>query len=212
MTASDGKTAQATSAAVTVPKPSLQLSCAKRPIVLVSVLQSGHAVVLTGFALRKYAGKTVTITISDVPKRYAKGKGGTTVIAPDGSFTAKLPLPKGKLAPLTRYTATVEGQSSIGLKLGRNLVITAETPVSGATKVSFHFVGPRGPGKGLITITRQESCTVNKVIATAKLTKANTLTVTLPAPATAGETSYYRAQTRIAAGITYSLPIAVAAG
>jgi hypothetical protein len=212
VTASDGATASATSAAVAVPRPSLQLSCSGRPIVLISVLQSGHSVVLTGFALAKYAGKKVTITISDVPKRYAKGKGGSTIVQPNGSFSAKLVLPKGKLAPLTRYTATVEGQASLGLKLGRNLVITSETPVAGGSKVSFRFVGPRGPGKGVVQFTRQESCTSNKIVATAKLTKANTLTVTLPAPAKAGETSYYRAQTRIAAGVTYSLPIAVTNG
>ncbi len=134
VTASNGARASATSPAVAIPRPSLQLSCSGRPIVLISVLQSGHSVALTGFALAKYAGKKVTITISDVPKRYAKGKGGSTIVQANGAFTAKLALPTGKLAPLTRYTATVEGQASLGLKLGRNLVITAETPVAVAQR------------------------------------------------------------------------------
>jgi len=212
VTASDGVRASAVSVAVPVPRQSLQLSCSGRAIVLISVLQSGHAVVLNGFALARYAGKKVSISISDVPKRYAKGKGGSTVVQSNGSFSAKLVLPTGRLAPLTRYTASVEGESSLGLKLGRNLIITAEKAAPGGSQVSFRFVGPRGPGKGVIQFTREESCTSNKIVATAKLTKTNTLTVSLPAPGTPGETSYYRAQTRIAAGITYSLPIAVANG
>jgi hypothetical protein len=210
--ASYGPSSERTSPAISVPRTPLALSCGHLKIVLISVLESGHSVQLSGYALARYAGKKVTITISDVPKRYAKGKGGSTVVQPNGSFSAKLVLPKGKLAPLTRYTATVDGQSSLGLKLGRNLIITAQAPVHGGSRVSFRFVGPRGPGKGVVQFTRQESCTSNKIVATAKLTKANTLTVTLPAPAKAGETSYYRAQTRIAAGVTYSLPIAVTNG
>jgi hypothetical protein len=42
---------------------------------------------------------------------------GTPAIG--GSFEATLPLPTGRLAPQTRYTAAVEGQRSSALELGR---------------------------------------------------------------------------------------------
>ncbi|HSZ05067.1 MAG TPA: hypothetical protein VK778_07690 [Solirubrobacteraceae bacterium] len=47
------------------------------------------------------------------------------------------------------------------------------------------------------------------MIAKLKLSKAKTLTLKLAAPTKPGETFYYRAQTKIAGGATYSLPIGV---
>jgi hypothetical protein len=192
-----------------VPSP---LQCSGKAIVLLSVRSSGHAVVLSGLALTKFAGQKVKITVSDVPKRYAKGKGGSTVVTSAGTFEAKLPEPTGRLAPLTRYTATVAGQSSLGLKLGRTLKITGDTPVAGGAQVSFQFGGHVGATKHTVTITRQVSCTQETTFESVALPRNGRLTVTLPAPSGAGGVSYYRAQTKTSAGVTYSLPIAVANG
>jgi hypothetical protein len=202
-----------TSTIASVPAPTpLPLQCSGKAIALLSVRSSGHSVVLSGLALTKFAGQKVTITVSDVPKRYAKGKGGSAVVTPTGTFEAKLPEPTGRLAPLTRYTATVAGQSSLGLKLGRTLKITGDTPVAGGAQVSFQFGGHVGATKHTVTITRQVSCTQETTFEAVALPSDGKLTVTLPAPSAAGAVSYYRAQTRIPAGITYSLPIAVANG
>jgi hypothetical protein len=59
---------------------------------------------------------------------------------------------------------------------------------------------------------RQVSCNQETAFEAVALPRSGKLTVTLPAPSGAGVVSYYRAQTRIPAGITYSLPIAVANG
>jgi hypothetical protein len=197
---------------VTVPSVPLPLQCSGKSIVLLSVRSSGHSVVLSGLALTKFAGQKVKIAVSDVPKKYAKGKGGSAVVTPAGTFEAKLPQPTGPLAPLTRYTATVAGQSSLGLKLGRTLKITSDTPVAGGAQVSFQFAGSVGRNKHTVTITRQVSCTQEATFEAVALPRDGKLTVTLPAPGGAGAVSYYRAQTRTPAGITYSLPIAVANG
>jgi hypothetical protein len=205
-------TPPATTTPSTVPSVPLPLQCSGKAIVLISVRSSGHSVVLSGLALAKFAGQKVKITVSDVPKRYAKGKGGSAIVTPTGTFEAKLPMPTGRLAPLTRYTATVAGQSSLGLKLGRTLTIAGEKPAAGGAQVSFQLAGHIGRTKHTVTITRQVSCTQETTFETVALPSNGKLTVTLPAPSGAGSVSYYRAQTRIPAGVTYSLPIAVANG
>ena len=197
------------SVSIAITTPPLELTCSGQPIVLVTVRQSGHSVVLSGFTRLKYAGKTVTITLSAVPRNVAKGKGGSTIVEPDGAFEATLPLPTGRLAQQTRYTATVEGQHSSALKLGRQTKITGDTPVSGGATVTLKVAGPLGHNKGIVTVTLKESCSAEKVFAKLKLSKAKTLTLKLAAPTKPGETIYYRAQTKIAGGTTYSLPIGV---
>ena len=190
----------------------LPLQCSGRAIVLTTVIQVGNKVHLSGFALAKYAGAKITISISDVPKRYAKGLGGTTVATAAGTFEANLRAPTGRLAPLTRYTATVSGKSSLGLKLGRTLKITGNVPAAGGSRLSLQDTERLGSAKHVITIARQVSCTSEVVFAKLKLPANGKLTVLLPGPAGAGEVSYYRAFTPTHAGLTYSLPISVANG
>ena len=190
----------------------LPLQCSGRAIVLITVVQVGSKVHLSGLALPKYAGAKVTFTISDVPKKYAKGLGGSSVVTAAGTFEANLRAPTGKLAPLTRYTATVAGSSSLGLKLGRTLKITRNAPAAGGDRVSLQYTERLGPGKHVITIARQVSCTREVIFEKVKLPASGKLTVLLPAPTGSGEVSYYRAQTPTPAGLTYSLPIAVANG
>ena len=195
----------------TLPAPTpLPLQCSGRAIVLITVVQVGKKVHLSGLALAKYAGSKVTLTISDVPKKYAKGLGGSTVVTAAGTFEANLRAPTGRLAPLTRYAATVAGKSSLGLKLGRTLKITGNTPAAGGSRVSLQYTERLGPSKHVITIARQVSCTREVVFEKVKLPANGKLTVLLPAPEGSGEVSYYRAQTPTHAGLTYSLPIAVA--
>jgi hypothetical protein len=200
------------SVSIAITTPPLELTCSGQPIVLVTVRQSGRSVVLSGFTLEKYVGKTVTITLSAVPSKVAKGKGGSTTVTAGGAFEVTLPLPTGRLAAQTRYTATVEGQHSSALKLGRQTKITGYTSVPGGATVSLKVAGPLGHNKGIVTVTLKESCSAEKVFAKLKLSKAKTLTLKLAAPTKPGETIYYRAQTKIAGGTTYSLPIGVSSG
>ncbi len=214
VTASNGVRATSASTSVLVPAPPaptpLPLQCSGRAIVLITVRQVGHTVFLSGAALSKYAGQKVTITLSGVSKKLAKGKSGTALVAANGTFEAKLAAPTGSGAGLTRYTATVAGSSSLALKLTRKLQVTAEKPTPGGARVSFH-VSSAGPGKHLVTITRELSCSKTVVYKKVKLPSSGRFTIVLPASTTAGEISYYRAQTHVLGGNTYSLPVAVAA-
>jgi hypothetical protein len=192
-----------------VPTP-LPLQCSGKAIVLVSVRQVGASVFLSGIALPKYAGQKVTITLSGVSKKLAKGKGGTAIVATNGTFEAKLAAPSGAGAGLTRYTATVAGNASLALKLSRALKITADLPVAGGARVSFLVTGALGSGKHIVTITRQVSCSETVAYKKVKLPSSGRLELVLPAPKGAGEVSYYRAQTHIAHGNTFSLFVPVA--
>ncbi len=212
VTASNGERGTATSAAVSVAAPPLPLQCTGQSIALVTVRQVGRTVLLSGVALPKYAGQTVTITLSGVSKKLAKGKGGTTVVGPNGAFEAKLAAPSGPGAGLTRYTATVAGNSSLALKLSRALKVAAETSVTGGIRVSFQVTGSLGAGKHVVTVIRELGCKKTVTFATVKLPRSGRFTILLPAPAGAGEISYYRAHTHIAGGSTFSLPVPVAAG
>jgi fibronectin-binding autotransporter adhesin len=200
-----------TSAPTPAPVP-LLLSCSGKDIELVSVSVKGHFVLLAGIALKQFAGQRVTITLSDVSHKVAKGKGGATTVAADGTFQVKLPVPKGPTVGLTRYTATVAGHASLGLKLARALLITAEHNAPGGLQVSFKGTGVLAKGSHTIEIVQQVSCTKSIVFERKKLGPSATLTVTLPAPSEAGAVAYYRAQTPTSAGLTYSLPIAVEQG
>jgi hypothetical protein len=216
VTASNGVRASSASTGVLVPAPPaptpLPLQCSGKAIVLVSVRQVGRTVFLSGAALSKYAGQKVTITLSGVSKRLAKGKGGTAVVSANGTFEAKLAAPTGSGAGLTRYTATVAGSSSLALKLSRALKITGDTPVAGGARVSFQVTGALGKGKHQVTITHQLSCSKTVTYKKVALPSSGRFTLVLPASTTAGEVSYYRAQTHIAHGNTFSLPVPVATG
>ena len=190
----------------------LLLSCSGKDVELVSVSVKGRFVLLAGIALKQFAGQRVTITLSDVSRKVAKGKGGATTVAADGTFQVKLPVPKGPTAGLTRYTATVAGHASLGLKLARALLITGEHNTPGGLQVSFKGTGVLAKGSHTIEIVQQVSCTKSTVFESKKLGPGAKLTVTLPAPAEAGSIAYYRAQTPTSAGLTYSLPIAVVNG
>jgi hypothetical protein len=113
---------------------------------------------------------------------------------------------------LTRYTATVAGNASLALKLSRALKITGDTPVTGGASVSFQVMGAPGSGKHVVTITHQLSCSQTVTYKQVKLPSSGRFTLVLPAPESTGEVSYYRAQTHIAHGNTFSLPVPVAAG
>ena len=207
-------TSTATPSALSSPPPasaplSLLLACSGKYIELVTVRLSGNAVYLSGIARPQFAGQKVKITLSDVPRKVAAGRGGTTTVAADGSFQARLAVPKGRGAGLTRYTATVAGHASLGLKLSRMLQIVGESNVAGGLQVTFKASGLLAKESHTVTIAQQVSCTKNIVFERTKLTRGGELTVTLPTPSGTSVTAYYRAQTPVPGGLTYSLPIAV---
>ncbi len=187
----------------------LSVACSGQDIILVSVQRRGQFVDLSGVALPKYAGKSVGITLTDVPANIAQSKGGTASVAADGTFQATLPAPTGPGVRLARYTATVAGHPSLALKLDRALKVVAQTPVKGGLQVSFKLT--RSPSTThTIKITREFGCLGTAVYAAAKLSSRGTVTVLLPASAAANTLSYYRAAVDLQGARTYSVLIAVA--
>ncbi len=208
-----GPGAPAASSGVAVPQPlPLLLACSGKDIELVTMHVRGRSVFLSGVARVQFAGQKVAITVSGVPHRVAVREGGRTTVSASGAFVAKLPLPQGRYASLTRYTATLAGHSSLFLKLARILLITRERNVKGGLKVTFRGTGVLRKGSHTITIIQQVGCTKSVVFARKKLGPRFGLTIKLPAPGEANTVAYYRAQTPTPAGLTYSLPIAVASG
>jgi hypothetical protein len=184
------------------------LQCSGQDIVLVSVLSSGHSVELSGDARTQYAGDTVTITLSDVPASASKHKGGTTVVSPNGTFHVSLPDLSRKAMASVRYTASVAGHHSSALKLARLLQITGDAAVIGGAvvglKLSGHYRGSR-----TVTLTRLVGCAGTVKYKTVTLGRSGVKSMFLPASSTANTVTYYRAQTQVPGGRTFSLPIVV---
>jgi len=168
----------------------------------------GHSVEVAGLARASFAGDRVQIAASAVPKGLAKRYGASTTVAPDGAFKLRLLAPSGPGAADARYTATVDGHSSLALKLQRVLEIVGEQRVKGSERVSFQTTQPIGSARKL-RMTRELSCTKTATYKLASLPASGRITMTLPAPTKPGEIAYYRAVLPFSRGVTYSLPIEV---
>ena len=192
-------------AAASTPTP---LQCSGQDIVLVSVLSSGHSVELSGDARTQYAGDTVTITLSDVSASASKRKGGTTVVSPNGTFQVSVPALSPKAMGSVRYTAWVAGRHSRALKLARLLQITGDVAVKGGSvvglKLNGHYRGSR-----TVTLTRLVGCAGTVKYKTMTLGHSGAKSIFLPASSTANTVTYYRAETHVPGGKTFTLPIVV---
>lgn len=202
VTASYGATATATSSGVSVGRPVLPLVCSGAEVVLSSIRRTPHTVVLSGYAQARFAGQPVAVTASDGPAGYTAA--GATTVQADGAFQVQLAAPIGTRARLTRYAASVDGQSSSALQLGRALEIFGLAPVPGGARVTLRL---NGPGARTILISRRVGCSSYQVVAGARLGRSGTAKIVLVGPAAGGEPVFYRAQARIRTGVTYSLPI-----
>jgi hypothetical protein len=76
--------------------------------------------------------------------------------------------------------------------------------------VTFQTTQSVGSGREL-HVTRKLSCTKTSIYKLVQLPASGRLTMTLPAPTKPGEITYYRAVLPFSRGMTYSLPIEVAA-
>jgi hypothetical protein len=104
-----------------VAKPSapavpLALLCSGRQLTIVELGVNGRKVKLRGLARATLVGRTATISANG-------NRAGSATVAADGSFSASLPLPRGK--GRVRYTATVGKSSSLAFSLQRRFTIVS---------------------------------------------------------------------------------------
>lgn len=180
------------------------LRCTGRSIQLLDVTARKGKVRVAGVALTALAGQPVTVTAQP------GGARGTTVVRPDGTFSALVAAPREKDVARTRYGATVNGRSSTSLRLRRNLRITAQQGRRVSVRVTTRIAkGTR------IRISRQDDCAKDTVIIDARLARSGRMTFTLPTPPTGATVAIYRARTVVpkgSRGKTFTLPIMVSTG
>lgn len=186
-----------TPAPAAAPEPTggsdLVLQCTKRRVVLTDVYRRGRAVVLVGAADRKLVGKTVRIRFD------ADGStAATTTVKPDGSFTARAPLPARRLRDTNRarYTAIVAGQKSLNLKLMRRMSVTSMTSAGGTVTITGKVSRPLGSPVQTIKVQQRLSCRKTVTVKTIRPRRDGTFTVTVAAPD--GQTAaVYRLATKV---------------
>ena len=172
-----------------------------QPIVLLSVEPVGRRVRLSGLAAPAYAGKTVTIVTSGRPV-------GTAIVARDGSFSVVVRSSTGARA---RYRATLpDGGSTPAHKLSRSLAITKRS----GTTVHGRILTRKSLRPMRVSFYRQNTCTSQRVFATAKVSKSGAFKIKLAGPVAPEPIALYRVKARIGKGsryTSYTLPIVVTA-
>jgi hypothetical protein len=174
------------------------LRCEGVPIRLLDVTSTKRGVRVSGIALRRLAGQTVTITRSG--RRVAM-----TTVGASGLFTVTAP----SGAANSRYAATVAGSTSRPLRLNRQLVITKRTNTPTDIRVSGRLLGRRRSHRKL-TVRRQTDCTRVMPIQTIRTDGKGRFTLRLRRPTSRDEIAVYRLRTT-AGGTTFTLPILVTA-
>ena len=175
------------------------LRCEGVAIRLLDVTNTRRGVRVSGIALRRLAGQTVTITRSG--RRVA-----TTTIAAGGLFDVTVPADGARSG---RYAATVAGSTSRPLRLNRLLVITNRTSTPTEVRVSGRLLARQRSHRKL-TVRRQTDCTRVAAIGTIRTDANGRFTLRLIRPTSPDEIAVYRLRTT-AGGTTFTLPILVAA-
>jgi hypothetical protein len=178
------------------PPPPIPLACAGKDIVILDVHRAGRRTAVSGLALAKYAGQTVTVVSNQ-----RSGKGATAVVGPDGRFSTTV----AGYDARARFTARVAGKASAALKASRKLAIVR---VSG-TKVTFRAIGVK---RGVrVAIVRETSCTAATAVKMARVGRGGRFTVTLARPVAPDTLAFYRATLQGAKFKSYTLPVVVGA-
>lgn len=189
------------------------LSCTKRKLVLIDVLQGPTKAQFYGAADKKYIGKTVSIYFRADGKRVARAK-----VRKDGSFRASAKLPKRSLRSTNkaRYQARIGRERSLSLKLQRRMTVRSIRSSGGKVVIVGRVKGPlTRPKRTSVTVRRRLSCKKYETVKKVKVSKNGTYRVVLDAPP--GQTAaVYRMQTKVQKTKrnkkrfpTYTLPRAV---
>ncbi len=168
------------------------------PLTLTSIVLSGNRVRLAGFGRPALAGRSVTVV--------SGGRAvGTAVLAADGAFSTSVKAPSRRARGTVRYQAVLAGDRSRALKLERRLTITSLR----GTRVTGRVSAPRRLLPTRVTFYRQLTCSQRRVVASARLRRDGTFSVTLARPMAPEPVAIYRVSAALKRGSTYTLPIAI---
>jgi len=175
------------------PASQLAVSCAGRPMTLISVYERHGQVSLLGAADRSLIGKTVGIVFSATGQQVA-----TARVRPDGFFRARAPLPPADIRGTNRarYQARYAGQSSLDLKLQRRMQLGVPHHRGGRILMSGHVVGPMTNPPSPVVVTRRVSCTRDVVVTRVVPNPDGSWKALVPAPQ-GTQAAVYRATTQV---------------
>jgi PKD repeat protein len=155
------------------------LSCSKRKLVLVDVVQQNGRVLLLGLADPSFAGKTVSLSFASTGKIVA-----TAVVGSDGTFktTAALPPKKIRNTNRARYGASIGTEKSPLLKLERRLIVTSIAAGGGKVTITGQVTKPLAKPVRPITVNQRLTCSTSKIVLTFKPSASGRFSVSVPAP------------------------------
>jgi hypothetical protein len=140
------------------------------------------------------AGQKIAIRLLATGKTVA-----TATVASNGTFstTAPLPPPGIRQSNLARYQAVAGSMKSLPMKLHRRMYVT-RVGLSSST-VTLQGRVTRGFRAGTeVTVYARQTCTTQRVVGRAKLTRTGTFSVTVPRTvAPEGEVALFRASTEV---------------
>jgi hypothetical protein len=189
----------------------LYLACTRLDLLLIDVLPAaGRRVSVTGSADLRLVGRTVEIALDG-------RRVGTAVIAPDGSFAARVPAPSRARRATARYQARIGATRSQRLRLVRRMVATSLTREGDVLVLRGQITRPFARTPAPIRIQRFLSCQRRETVAVARVVpnRRGLFTVRIPVPADA-PAAIYRALTKVAprpgaraTASTFTLPRAI---
>ncbi|MCW2996892.1 MAG: hypothetical protein JWN65_441, partial [Solirubrobacterales bacterium] len=183
--------------AITPPPPTV---CPNRRLLLTLVGITAGKVRVAGIAEDSRAGQRVWIVGTGA-------RGGSAIVAADGSFAASLPAPPKLKRDDVRYEAQLGGRRSFAMRLTRAFAISRQQTTAAGVRVTARMAGLTTRRR--VQITRDLDCASRVVVRTFKPTQRGTVTVTLARPQ-AG-VAVYRLQMVGKAGPLPTLPVVVRA-
>jgi len=127
-------------------------ACARRDVYLTSVLPDGKTkVTVRGISLAQFVHRTVYILRDNVQV-------GTTVLQPNGSFTATVPAPPPGTRSRSRYQARIYNAQTEKLKLQRRMVATHLTRRDTTLTLTGRITPPFARAPARIFLQRYLSC------------------------------------------------------
>ena len=162
------------------PPASPLLACSGKQIVLIDVLKQGGRVTLIGAADRSLVGKQVDFIFTATKKRVARA-----VVAADGTFRARAPMPPRRIRNTSRarYQAVIGSQRSDQLKLVRRVVVTSLSSANRKVTIRGQITKPLAKPIAKISVLQRVSCKQTRVVKTFKPKRSGAFSVTIDAPA-----------------------------
>lgn len=178
------------------PPQSLLLSCARSNLALVDVVRAGGRVRITGQAAPSLAGRRVNLFVSSRTRKRVKAvQVGRALVAPDGSFAARVAKPPRRIRS-PQYFARGGGARSTALELDRRMFVDGLALQAGQIVLRGHVTRPL-PRRGTkVSVFVQTDCRTRALAGTTKLDRRGRFTMRFPAPPNVPEI-LVRAQTRV---------------